>query len=607
MNCWANRGASGEIAAEVGLGLGDKNYPSFRNKDGLCPAAIGSAWARVSGSMLGQAGLAFFLSYHGVTNMSRAEQSPGGGRVADRTDRAVRSSRAAIMLLLVGGLAYSWLLGTHLAPYAAGADPSGYLNFARLLTHGQVLAPVRALPGHTVTAFGEGTYQPQGFVIRDDSGFMAPTYSVGLPVHLVLATWLVGLKYAVGLVNVFAALVTAAVTYASCRHLKLGPAWAVGATVTLCVSPFFLISALQPMSDLLATTWALVTLYGAMRSRERVFWAIMCGVAFGIAVLMRPTNVLLAFPILVALGFNVRRLAGTALGALPSALLLLYLNFRLFGSPLTTGYGSPIQILDVVRADTTQPYSIAYVRHHLTSFAYWITLYMGPLVLCALALPFVRRGHTRDWAMQAVWIVVLTGFYAFYQPSGESWAYIRFLLPCLPQLVMLATGGLSGIWLHLEGTYRTPVKRLAPFHKLRHRSGLFKGLAVCAMLTLSVVWTAVATHYLSVLHLLEGHKIFPDSAQWAIENLPKNTLIWSSGMSGAIYYYTPFPIVRFDFIDKDKVPSFYTAAGAAKLPMYAVLRRNEGEIEQLTSRVGGTWKKVAELAEQQITILEFVK
>ena len=339
------------------------------------------------------------LSYHGVTNMSRAEQSPGGGRVADRTDRAVRSSRAAIMLLLVGGLAYSWLLGTHLAPYAAGADPSGYLNFARLLTHGQVLAPVRALPGHTVTAFGEGTYQPQGFVIRDDSGFMAPTYSVGLPVHLVLATWLVGLKYAVGLVNVFAALVTGAVTYASCRHLKLGPAWAVGATLTLCVSPFFLISALQPMSDLLATTWALVTLYGAMRSRERVFWAIMCGVAFGIAVLMRPTNVLLAFPILVALGFNVRRLAGTALGALPSALLLLYLNFRLFGSPLTTGYGSPIQILDVVRADTTQPYSIAYVRHHLTSFAYWITLYMGPLVamrpgaaLCS-ARSYPRLGH----------------------------------------------------------------------------------------------------------------------------------------------------------------------------------------------------------------------
>ena len=39
-----------------------------------------------------------------------------------------------------------------------GAEPSGYSNFARLLTHGQVLAPVRALPGYAVTVFGEGTY-----------------------------------------------------------------------------------------------------------------------------------------------------------------------------------------------------------------------------------------------------------------------------------------------------------------------------------------------------------------------------------------------------------------------------------------------------------------
>ena len=59
-------------------------------------------------------------------------------------------------------------------------------------TQGQVLAPVRALPGHAVTEFHAGTYQPQGFIIRDDSGFMAPTYPVGLPLHLVVVSWLAG-------------------------------------------------------------------------------------------------------------------------------------------------------------------------------------------------------------------------------------------------------------------------------------------------------------------------------------------------------------------------------------------------------------------------------
>jgi hypothetical protein len=538
-------------------------------------------------------------------DMSNTQLLPRLGRIADQTDPAAWRSRAAIVLLLLGGVAYSWLICTFSSPYAGGADSSGYLNFARLLTDGQVLAQVRALPGHAVGEFGAGTYQPQGFVLRDDSGFMAPTYPVGLPLHLVLATWLVGLKYAVGLVNVLAALAVGALMYASSRHLGLGPAWAVGAIFALCLSPFFLNSALQPMSDLLATSWALATLYAAMRSRERAFWALMCGAAFGIAVLIRPTNALLVLPILVGMGFHSVRLAAAALGSLPSGLFILYLNSRLYGSALSTGYGSPIQILQAVHADPTQQFSIAYLVPHLTNFTYWIALYLGPLVICALALPFFRHSRTRDWAMQAVWIVVLAGFYAFYQPSGEAWHYMRFLLPGLPQLVMLAAGGLSGIWQHLEGTYRPPVKRLAPFHRLRHRSRLFKGIAICAMVTLSIVWTAVATYRLSVLHIAEGERIYPDTAQWALDHLPANALIWSSGMSGTIYYHTHFPIMRFDSIDEAKVRAFFKAAGAAQRPIYAVLWPYE--VSQLTRHLGGNWTKVGELGWQRITILEFVR
>src|SRR5262245_19746 len=82
---------------------------------------------------------------------------------------------SVISLMLVAALAYAWFLSTFLSQYAADADASGYLNFARLLVHGEIRAPVRALPGHAVTEFGEGTYQPQGFSIRDDSGLMSPT------------------------------------------------------------------------------------------------------------------------------------------------------------------------------------------------------------------------------------------------------------------------------------------------------------------------------------------------------------------------------------------------------------------------------------------------
>jgi Dolichyl-phosphate-mannose-protein mannosyltransferase len=527
--------------------------------------------------------------------------------IANRTRLTVSSSRAAILLLLMGGVAYAWLVCTFLSPYAGGADSSGYLNFARLLTHGQVLAPVRALPHHAVSEFGAGTFQPQGFMIRDDSGLMAPTYSVGLPLHLALAIFAAGLKHAVALVNVLAALSAAALTYASCRHLQLKPVWSAGATLALCFSPFFLNSALQPMSDLLATTWALAALYLAMRSREGALWPILCGAAFGIAVLIRPTNALLAFPLLVGLGINLRRLAGAALGTLPFALFVLYLNFRLFGSPLTTGYGSPLEILKAVRSDITQPYSVAYVEHHLTYFAYWIVLYMGPLMTCALLMPLFRHGHARAWVMQAVWIVVVIGFYAFYQPAGDAWTYVRFLLPCLPQLVMLATAGVAGMWERLQGTYQRPVRHLPPFHRLKHRSAELKTATAFAIVMLSIAWMAVATYRLEVLKLAEGEEIFPKTAQWVLDHLPANAVIWSSGMSGTIYYHTPFPIVRFDFIDKDKVPSFFAAAQAARLPMYAVLWPDGGEVDQLASRVGGSWRKIGEIGLQRITILESVR
>ena len=294
-----------------------------------------------------------------------------------------------------------------------------------------------------------------------------------------------------------------------------------------------------------------------------------------------------------------------ALGAFPAGLLILYLNFRLYGSALTTGYGSPIQILQAFHSDPTQLFSIFYLRPHLTNFTYWIVLYLGPLVISALALPFFRHARNREWAMQAVWIVVLTGFYASYQPSGDAWHYIRFLLPGLPQLVLLAVGGLSSIWQDLEGGYRPPVKRLPPFHRLRQRSPLFKGLGICAMVMLSIVWTSVATYRLSVLSIAEHERIYPDTAQWAVHHLPANALIWSSGMSGTIYYHTHFPILRFDSIDEAKVRAFFKAADAGQHPVYAVVWPYE--ISQLTRHLGGSWTKVGELGTQRISVLEFVR
>jgi hypothetical protein len=87
-------------------------------------------------------------------------------RIGSKVAGADFWNTTVILLLLVASLAYSLFLYAYLSHYAAGADASGYLNFSRLLTHDEVLAPVRTLSGHAVAAFGAGTYQPQGFPER---------------------------------------------------------------------------------------------------------------------------------------------------------------------------------------------------------------------------------------------------------------------------------------------------------------------------------------------------------------------------------------------------------------------------------------------------------
>src|SRR5262249_49131011 len=319
-------------------------------------------------------------------------------------------------------LAYVWFIAHFFVPYAGGSDSSGYLNFARLLSYGTLVAPVRALSEHSVTEFGLHVFEPLIFRIRDDSGFMSPIYPIGAPLHFALATLLFGSVHAAALVSAAAAIAAGVLIYFSCRHLKLGPLWAMGGAFAFCSCPLVLYQAIQPMSDVVATTWATATLYGAMRGRDRAKWPLVCGAAAAMAVLIRPTNALLALPILVGVGIKPARLALVGLGALPGVLLLLLLNLELHGSPLTTSYYS----------HNVGLFSASVVPYNLVHFFLWIFLLLGPLVLCAFALPLLRRPLGPAWLTQIVWVVVLIGFYTFFGPAGGSWWYLRYILPAFP-------------------------------------------------------------------------------------------------------------------------------------------------------------------------------
>src|SRR5581483_8674256 len=146
----------------------------------------------------------------------------------------------------------------------------------------------------------------------------------------------------------------------TCRYLKITPIWSIVAVALLCFCPEFISSATQTMSDLLATAWALATLYCALRcQRDDLYWSFLCGATAMMAVLIRPTNALLAFPMLVAIGMRPTRLIVTFLGALRGLIFQCFVNWKLYGNPFITGYGSFFSMMD------GKNLSSSYVPQHL--------------------------------------------------------------------------------------------------------------------------------------------------------------------------------------------------------------------------------------------------
>ena len=169
---------------------------------------------------------------------------------------------------------------------------------------------------------------------------------------------------------------------------------------------------------------------------------LVAGVLVGAAILVRPNLAPLAL-VIAAIPFiqhrtreqQLRGLAAMAAGSLPGVLVLLWLNRALYGSVFGSGYG-----------DASSLFAIAHINHE-------------PVELLARALRDAEHGsaarrcsrRSSSPASSAAGSVLLLGFvavvfaiYLLYSPFPEWW-YLRFLIPALVVLLVLA----SAVGVHL--------------------------------------------------------------------------------------------------------------------------------------------------------------
>ncbi len=469
----------------------------------------------------------------------------------------------ALFALFAG---YGVWLGTRVVVVAGGADSSGYLNSARLLAVGEGFTRLQV----PAEFGGPGAvppihFTPVGFFPRGGyPGDLVPTYPSGLPLQFAVAARLLGWTAGPFLVLIVAALGALALTYLVGRELGLAPALAATGAALLAVNPVFVFTSLQPLSDTVATTWVLAAAWSALRARIHRGWSLAAGAAFAMAVLVRPTNLLLGPAVVLLLGPDWRRLLQFIAGGLPGAAWLAGYQHALYGHALASGYG------DILAA-----FSWAYGAPTARHFGAWLARLLPPVLL---VLPLFALAHpaTRGRSVAALVLgsVTLIGCYLFYEVSHEVWWCLRFILPALPLLLL---AGLLGVEALARGAGRRWPRAFRP---------------VAALVLL--LWGLAAAGYwhrrLDPLQVRPQELAYATGAAAARERFPSAALVVCQAFSGNLLFHSGHPVLRWDQVSPEDFVRYARLAAGAGRPVRALLF--ESERAEAFRRCPGPWREV---------------
>jgi len=329
------------------------------------------------------------------------------------------------------------------------------------------------------------------------------------------------------------------------RELGLPPGWAYAGAILLATCPLYVLYSIQPMSDMVATTYCVGAVWCGLRSRRSTASAVIAGVLTSIAILVRPTNVLVLLPLTIALGRRPAAWLAFAMGAAPGIGALGFYNATLYGHPLRTGYSNPSEL-----------FSLGHLLPTLLHFARWLNVLFTPvLLLLILGLPRLRSRSPVAVGVLASWLGAFVLFYAFYHFSRETWWYLRFILPALPALI------LGSLLVAYEAN-----KWLAARFQPRHVHAV--ALVVFCLLTANQVRLI---DRLDVTHTKRDESVYREAAEWTREHLPEEAVVAAVQCSGSQFFYTDLPILRWDRVEPQRFEEISRALAASGWSLYAVL------------------------------------
>lgn len=484
----------------------------------------------------------------------------------------MRSRAIGVVLAGIFLAAYSIFLLRHNSFSVGGSDSSGYLNTAKRMVSGRLVDRPRTLDRLGLPDGDVQLVTPLGFV-TGSRGTMIPFYPAGFPAHMAAAAQLFGWDFGPFLVSPLAAVLCLPLFFFLALELALPRSWAAAGTALFAAWPVGIGQAIQPMSDATATFWCLASVLCAVKARRRTVWALPAGAALGIAVLVRPTNLLLVIPLAFALPVAPAALALFVLGGVPFAALLALFNIRCYGDPLQSGYRQ-IGLLDAVALVNFSP--------RLRHYGGWLFRSLTPLIpLGWLGLALDREVRWRDRDLLLSWFGAFFLFYCLYEPYDSFW-FVRFLLPAAPALflgALLAAQDLS-----------SKLPRLPRF-------------VIAALLFGAVLFAEIRTlRSVGILHIAESESTYPQICAWAARTVPPGGVVLSMAASGALEHYTDLSYARWDWLAPEKLADLRARTRGRGTRWFALLYPFEWE--QLPQHAPGRWRKIGQLREVGLWELE---
>jgi hypothetical protein len=314
------------------------------------------------------------------------------------------------------------------------------------------------------------------------------------------------------------------------------------------------------MSDLPAAAWwALALLLAAIDRRDA---ALASGVATGLAILTRPNLVPVAMVVggifiwrLIAAprsrSLAVQQLLLFGLPGIAASLTIAAVNHALWGSMLTSGYGSLVD-QPPFSPRALWPNLLIYPRAIVTQTPIALALVMTVFVRKAQHDRMTARGE-RIMAMM-LWscVAVVAALYAAY-PAFDSEFNLRFLLPLVAPLIVLSSA--------------------AALSLARRSIETAPGLCLLALLILGGYGVDYARDRgaFNVDHLQE----FSEAGEYVKRELPERAVLLSMLHSGSATYYSGRPTLRWDLLAADRLERLVSELAERGYTPYLLLDRNE--------------------------------